>query len=137
MEKQEERGSFDNPKSAAEYSIRNLCDEFRWGLSFLSSDTRYAKIREIFLNDNFKFLKMDLNDHKSFVDLKRQFQQKGLIVDVVYASNTRDYCERESYTKSLKPFALEATYFIDTYPKEIQNKWTQRVRHLQSSNEKK
>ncbi len=118
-------------KSLNELAIRHiekLQKEISDKISFLSDDIKYNRIREIFLKGNFRFLRMDLNDPGSFIKLGKDFRKKGLFVDILYASNARDYCNDENYILSLMPFIFRTTVLIDTYPRYLRRGLEQRVR---------
>ncbi len=102
-------------QSVANYYIRQLSDSIRQQISFMSKESRYDKIKQIFLNNQFQFLRLDLNNSDSFIKLYQFFERNNLSVDILYSSNVRNYCNPASYVLSLSKFIIrQRTIVIDT-----------------------
>ena len=95
-------------------NISKLHDEIRSNISFLSDDIRYDRIRELALKGRIKCLRMDLENSTSFEKLASQLSERNLIIDILYVSNTRQYCAPENYLCSLRPLVLNSPIIISS-----------------------
>jgi hypothetical protein len=120
--------TYETPDQATESHIRKLRFEIVENLSFLSDDIRYARIKDIFSGQRFRFFKMDLENPISFQNLAKEMKSQNLIPDIVYTSNTKDYCDPENYFSAVAPLVYKNTLLIDTYPRDLRKRLTQRVR---------
>ncbi|NGX29078.1 MAG: hypothetical protein K940chlam1_01271 [Candidatus Anoxychlamydiales bacterium] len=68
-------------------AIRILNEEIKENLSFLSSDERFMKIKNIILNNQFLFVNLDIYKEGSFDDLVDKLTENNLTIDTLYLSN--------------------------------------------------
>jgi len=65
----------------------SLAAKINTGMSFLSTDEKYKKIRDIFCNDRFAFIQLDLCDQDSTKRLGELLVARSLTIDTLYVSN--------------------------------------------------
>lgn len=74
----------------AKSGIRHLEVDVASGLSWLSTDENFEKIKKIFDANKFVFLRMDLKDASSVGRLCEVLKDHSFTVDMLYASNVTD-----------------------------------------------
>lgn len=108
-------------------------------LSWLSNDTSFAKIHDIFFRDCFIFKRVDLFDQTSIEVFAEMMQQENIVLDSVYLSNIGEYCMMEKpylngINKILSPhtFIISAHFsgFYDNPVQYVMQKKTQPIKAL-------
>lgn len=112
---------------AIEYAnsyIEDLEKEVLTEVSWLSSQTKFLKIKHIFDKRHFIFKRLDFFDKKNMQLLSKTFKHLRLTLDTSYLSNIREYAEishqltnfRESIAE-LRLSMTDKTLIIDTEPR--------------------
>ncbi len=87
------------------------------GTSWLSREDRFSRIKEIFSNNRFAFIRMDITDNKAVRALQAIHDSNGLIADIMYLSNIINFIQAEDLEKfgcALSILTTSKTIFIDT-----------------------
>lgn len=136
-----------NSQRLASISIRNLNHEIQSGISWLSSQPAYEKVKHIFDANHFVFKRIDLFDAHSVRMLSQTINQLGLTVDTIYLSNIREYAEFRNRLpdfhtsmSELSQSITDKTLVVETQPRpggiELQEHYPlhQRIiRHVRTS----
>lgn len=114
---------FEKPCEARKW-IKNLNEELRLKISWLSRDIRYQKIQQIFVNHCFVFVQGDLCSTHCLRGIVTVLRERNLFLDSVYLSNTREYAETDCLLEylqhslnELRHVSTHQTYVIDTKPR--------------------
>jgi hypothetical protein len=104
--------------------LMKLESDINSGNSWLSTQAKYAKIRNIFNQGHFIFKRLDLFNSLSVRALSQAISKLNLTLDTVYLSNVREYAEGESAlsrfqasVQELLPIITQQTLVIDTKPR--------------------
>jgi hypothetical protein len=104
----------------------NLMEEIKSGVSWLSSDMKFDKIKKIFDNGRFIFKRADLCYPDTFKKIGQILKKEGATVDTVYLSNTSEYMLIESqgtpqmksgYITALEQLIASKTLVVHTEPR--------------------
>lgn len=111
----------DGSLSTAKYYIAELDREIVSGASWLSSDEKYQRIKEIFDANHFVCLQQNLCNKRAMDALAGTMEERGMTLDTLYLSNTREYAEMDSllevYQESLDKLITARVFVIDTKPR--------------------
>lgn len=97
----------------SQWHCKQLDDPSSW----LFDNERYEKIKEIFLQNAFAFCLLDFTDTESCKRLAQIHQANGLVPDLLYTSNIRNFIPVKQlfrYELSLENLAGSDTVFVDT-----------------------
>lgn len=83
------------PSTVAEEYKRDLREEVRTGISWLSDEKRFQKIKNIFKNNRFDFFKLNLCKPKTMTKLLQHM--KGKKLDSIYLSNIKEYAQSRGF----------------------------------------
>lgn len=77
---------FDNVEPIAQEECERLDHAIDEGISWLSNDTRFAKIKRIFDENKFIFQSADLFSANAMKMLNKEIKKEGIVLDTVYLS---------------------------------------------------
>lgn len=102
-------------------AIVHLKREIDSRLSWLSNDTSFSDILQIFRENQFHFVKMDLADPKAALALTNELAQQNITIDTLYMSNIEEYAIQENrsqeYARSLQILISRTLgYVVDAVP---------------------
>jgi len=86
--------------NCSQVPIELLKREISEGVSWLSSDERFCRIKRIFAEGRFVFMLADLRNAETTYSIREKMTRIGLVADSVYLSNLYD-CNRNSAKKEL------------------------------------
>ncbi|SCA63814.1 hypothetical protein SCG7109_BG_00010 [Chlamydiales bacterium SCGC AG-110-M15] len=78
-------------------------EEVQSAASWLSSDTRFKRIQQIFIQNCFSFIRIDLTDQKKMAELAFLLKEHNMTPDTLYLSNIRENLQYSS-ENSLRDF---------------------------------
>lgn len=133
------------PQTIRLSQYRSLDKEIANGNSWLSDDIKFARIKKIFDQNHFLFLRLDLSDPKSFKCLKNELTQRNINLDTIYISNILEYMKTTDSVRKCAESVMEVihpqTLIIDTIERTYMEKSsghpTQRVRRAHGADLKK
>lgn len=108
--------------SWAEREIRDFQSEIDRGDSWLSSDIRFARIKQIFDESHFVFKSVDWFDGEAVIDIVERMKRCGMVLDTLYTSNLNEYAESEDrlreFQRSIDPLLSRDVFLISTKIRE-------------------
>lgn len=119
-------------------ALQSLQAEISDGRSWLSTDAKFAKIKDIFAKGRFVFKRMELCDYASFQILSEVLQQNGITVDFIYLSNCAEYLEtpqeKSAFIKSMEKIIQADTLVIQTRPRSCKSCFRSLIQYVQRRN---
>jgi hypothetical protein len=91
------------------------------GSSWLSTEDRFSRIKKIFNNNHFAFIRLELFDNKAISAIQAIHDNHGIRADIMYISDTINFIQAEDLEKfgrSLSILTTSKTIFIDTEEEE-------------------
>ncbi len=79
------------PKMLANAAIEDLGVDIELGVSWLSHDSKYEFVKEMFMQGRFLFARLDLFDITAVTLLSSALKKAGAILDTLYLSNVYEY----------------------------------------------
>jgi hypothetical protein len=117
-------GTVSPASRAATAWLHAMQSEIDGNLSWLSSETRFQMIKDIFQNDRFIHLPIDLRSIDSTTHISETLEQLDLKLDSIYLSNIVEVVKPEllenykNAIERLRANSTSSTFLIDTYPRE-------------------
>ncbi len=116
----------------AELVFRKFQSEIDSGSSCFSDDGSFAKIKKIFDNQSFVFLRMDLADDNAMQLLANRMEVNQWSTDLIYVSNVAEYIDlkstpesldsaRKGYVSSLDMLSRKGTLFLQSVPRKCKD----------------
>ena len=106
-------------------SIQRLLALSHADTGWLSGDANFDKIRRIFQENCFSFVRLDLWEPDGFKALRSELGKRDIRIDTFYQSNIiegADFeCQIAAASQSLEGLIEPKTLFIDTAPRDIPN----------------
>lgn len=107
-------------KDSIDATAKGECEAFQAniaeGISWLSHDEKFNRIKEIFHRNCFVFARVDLFNVISMCRFKRLLEENNLTLGLAYLSNISQFCsEYESYTTGMNRILLPTTYVISAH----------------------
>ncbi len=112
-----------DPKRLCEAYIKEFQEDIDSSTSWLSNDIKFARIKKIFDEKAFTFLRLDAAEPKGFEQLKKRFLERKMVVDSIYLSNIGEYLERapketgSAYRQLIQRLTYGSSLVIDTWPR--------------------
>lgn len=108
VEEQEKLGNF--------YDTIDFKSEIEKGISWLSTEEGFQKIKNIFDNGNFVFKRIDMSNRECITSLSTALKKANCTVDTLYASNVENFVEdKEKYREGLKLLVGDSTLVVDAF----------------------
>lgn len=108
VEEQEKLGNF--------YDTIDFKSEIEKGISWLSTEEGFQKIKNIFDNGNFVFKRIDMSNPECITSLSTALKKANCTVDTLYASNVENFVEdKEKYREGLKLLVGDSTLVVDAF----------------------
>ncbi len=129
-----------SPEFIKNIIIQDLAREVLNGTSWLSTQSKYWRIKTLFHLNRIEFKQVDLCNPTPLKWITTAINISGLSVDIIYLSNVQEYAAKEKkltlFYKSLKPLIAPATWIIDAHEgpdnfllQRIFQKGTRELRH--------
>ncbi|MES2121707.1 MAG: hypothetical protein V4492_02885 [Chlamydiota bacterium] len=109
--------------------LSRLIRQVQSGDSCFSSDASFARVKRVFNNNRFLFLRMDFENKTSMDLLARRLQENQMTTDLIYLSNIAEFIEKEdpvqaapskrrSYVATLDKLTRPGTLFLQCIPRK-------------------
>ena len=128
LESEKERyygNGWNTPEDTIAHLLKSLETEVLSGQSWLSSDDKFAKVKQVFDSGHFIFKRMDLCKPAAFQSMSAIFKERNITIDTIYLSNTVEYIgtptEKRAFTESLEPLIAPKTLVVHTKPRGCKN----------------
>lgn len=119
------------PEAQSQRTIKAFHDEMARGVSWLSEDSRFLKVKKLFEQNRFAFLRLDFCDRQAMQSLAKTLLAQKLTLDTIYLSNVYEYTivarplhtvpkQKElqnSFRAGMAVLISPKTYVVDTYPR--------------------
>ncbi len=104
---------------SALYRLKCLKEEFDNGVSFLSTEEKYKRVRSLLISQRFSIKQVDISDWEAMKKIGSLLKTHQLGLDILYISNVPKYSKDEDCIKYLYkslPYLLKSdTHIIDSY----------------------
>ncbi|MBS3904271.1 MAG: hypothetical protein KGZ39_02970 [Simkania sp.] len=101
----------------AEHYCTLLDQEVQNGISWLSDDLKFVRIKRIFDHSRFHFVLLDIASLERVFGLSQEFKKRGFTIDSLYLSNVEEYInpdEKDAYISSVDYLSSPETLIVQT-----------------------
>lgn len=120
-----------SPKAQCQRTIKAFQDEIARGVSWLAEDSRFLKVKKLFEQNRFAFLRLDFCDRQAMQSLAKTLATHKLTLDTIYLSNAYEYTiisepiktvskqkeQQNSFRAGMAVLISPKTYVVDTEPR--------------------
>jgi hypothetical protein len=120
-----------SPEAACQEGMAHLQGEISRGISWLAEESRFRKVKKLFQQNRFAFLRLDFCDGHAMQSLSKSLSKHKLTLDTVYLSNSYEYtivaeplkpvraqkALQNTFRAGMGVLLAPTTYVVDTKPR--------------------